>query len=121
MSVMLVAADFDWFLDVHLDDVLLDALLTQIERGKAKPVASRSFHRRLESTVPEAIGAALDGDLRPPSEQQRQFAERIASRLSLEVPAEAWRYRTEMGTFIEGCVDQLRDGQRATTSKRSRR
>lgn len=55
MSVMLVAADFDWFLDVHLDDDLLDALLVQIERGRARPSVSRTFHRRLESSVPDAI------------------------------------------------------------------
>lgn len=107
MSVMLVAADFDWFLDVHLDDDLLDALLVQIERGKAKPSVSRIFHRRLESSVPDAIGAALDTDLRPPSDNQRVFAKRIAEKLNIEVPMAAWRYRNEMGEFLEDCVAQL--------------
>lgn len=107
MSVMLVAADFDWFLDVHLDDDLLDALLVQIERGKARPVVGRAFHRRLETSVPDAIGTALDADLRPPSDSQRAFAQRISAKLQISVPAAAWRYRTEMGSFLERCVEQL--------------
>lgn len=107
MSVMLVAADFDWFLDVHLDDLLLDALLVQIERGKARSSVARSFHRRLEETVPDAIGSALDNDLRPPSENQRLFAKRIALKLNIDVPLTAWRYRSEMGEFLEQCVAQL--------------
>lgn len=107
MSVMLVAADFDWFLDVHLDDDLLDALLVQIERGKARPVIARAFHRRLETSVPDAIGTALDADLRPPSDSQRAFAQRISAKLQIPVPTAAWRYRTEMGVFLEQCVAQL--------------
>lgn len=110
MSVMLVAPDFDWFLDVHLDDDLLDALLVQIERGRARPSVGRLFHRRLESSVPDAIGSALDGDLRPPSESQRTFATRIAAKLKTSVPAAAWRYRTEMSVFLDTCVEELSRG-----------
>lgn len=107
MSVMLVAPDFDWVLDVHLDDDLLDALIVQIERGRARPSISRMFHRRLESSVPEAIGSALDGDLRPPSESQRTFATRIAAKLQTSIPEAAWRYRADMSAFLEACVEEL--------------
>lgn len=120
MSVMLVAADFDWFLDVHLDDDLLDALLVQIERGKARPIVGRAFHRRLETSVPDAIGTALDFDLRPPSENQRVFARRISEKLQISVPAAAWRYRTEMGAFLERCVEQLSNPDPAI-ARRNRR
>lgn len=119
MSVMLVAADFDWFLDVHLDDDLLDALLVQIERGRARPVVGRAFHRRLEASVPDAIGAALDADLRPPSESQRAFAQRISAKLRIAVPTAAWRYRSEMGAFLERCVELLSNEADPEISRKS--
>lgn len=43
-------------------------------------------------------------------QSQRSFATRIASKLEVNVPAAAWRYRSERGIFLDACVEQLSRG-----------
>jgi len=107
MAFSLISDDFALLIELPLDDVLVEALGSQIERLESGTASKDAFLRRLAQYLPPALFEALDSDLKPPTKSQLKFADDIALKLGIEIPSRALQSRAAMQAFIRSQVGKL--------------
>lgn len=99
MSIWLVDEQLHLTIEVPLGERLQDVLHRQIAR--LSTTNSQEFQNRLAIGVASALEAALDLDLRLPSERQVAFATVVSNALGVPLPSEALNSRRSMTVFLD--------------------
>ena len=107
MAFSLISDDYAWSVELSIPDPLLEALASQFQRLQSEP-SRESFRERLAELLTPALLDALDPDLQPPSTSQLRFAQDIADKLGVLIPARALRSKTAMRDFLSRYAPQLR-------------
>lgn len=100
MSFQLVYGDHELTLSLPFDPHVEDLLLETLGRSTSSEEEANSFRRGLANRLVDAMTAALECKVVPPTEKQLKYAIAIARELSLQLPAEVLQYRDAMTAFL---------------------
>ena len=100
MSFQLVYDDHQVTLLLPFDPVIEDLLLETLGRATSSDEEATSLRRGLASRLVDAMTAALEFKVIPPTDKQLKYAIAIARELSLQLPPEVLQYRDAMTAFL---------------------
>lgn len=100
MSFQLVYGDHELALSLNFDAHIEDLLVETLGRTTSSEQEAESLRRGLASRLVDAMTAALEFKVIPPTEKQLKYAIAIARELSLQLPAEVLQYRDAMTAFL---------------------
>ncbi len=108
MSLYLVEPKHDIALEVPVSESDERALILQWTRLRGTEARER-FAIRFGKHLTNALGEALDWDIKAPTEAQLAYALVLSQRLGVEVPHGAMSSRLEMSLFIDRASLTLRN------------
>lgn len=100
MSFQLVYGDHELALPLNFDPHIEDLLVETLGRTTASDAELEALRRELSSRLVDAMTAALELRVIPPTEKQVKYAVAIARELSLQLPPEVLQYRDAMTVFL---------------------
>lgn len=99
MPLWLVDDQFRLTIEIPLAERIENAL--KVQESRRVEDDRFDFERRLANGVATAIEAALDMDLRAPTERQIAFATAVAKALAVPLPSETLTSRRAIGQFLD--------------------
>lgn len=100
MSFILVYGDHELTLPLRFDTHIEDHLVEVLGRTTTSEEEAESLRKGLSSRIVDAVTAAIEFKVIPPTEKQLKYAIAIARELSLQLPPEVLQYRDAMTAFL---------------------
>ena len=100
MPFQLVYGDHELTLPLPFDPHIEDLLLETLGRAAASDEDSESLRRGLALRLVDAMSAAVEFKILPPTDKQVKYAVAIAAALGVQLPSDALRYRDAMTVFL---------------------
>jgi hypothetical protein len=100
VSFQLVYGDHELTLPLNFDPHIEDLLLETLGRTTTSDEQFAVFRRELANRLVDAMTAALEFKVIPPTDRQLKYAIAIARALSLQLPPEALQFRDSMAAFL---------------------
>ena len=108
MSFLLVYGDHELTLPLHFEPHIEDLLVETLGRTTSSDQQFEALRRQLSSRLVDAMTAALEHKVIPPTKNQINYAIAIARELSLQLPPEVLQYRDAMTAFLAEHADNYR-------------
>ncbi|GAC1643233.1 MAG: hypothetical protein NVS9B11_12520 [Candidatus Dormibacteraceae bacterium] len=100
MSFQLVYGDHELTLPLPFEPHIEDLLLETLGRTTTSETEFAVLRRELSSRLVDAMTAALEFKVLPPTDKQLKYAIAIARELSLQLPPAVLQYRDAMTAFL---------------------
>ena len=100
MSFQLVYGDHELTLPLNFEPHIEDLLVETLGRTTISEEQFETVRRGLSSRLVDAMTAALEFKVIPPTDKQLKYAIAIARELSLQLPPEVLQYRDAMTAFL---------------------
>ncbi len=100
MSFQLVYGDHELTLPLNFEPHIEDLLVETLGRTTISEEQFEAARRGLSSRLVDAMTAALEFKVIPPTDKQLKYAIAIARELSLQLPPEVLQYRDAMTAFL---------------------
>lgn len=108
MSFQLVYGDHELALSLNFEPHIEDLLVETLGRATTSEEQFEALRRELSGRLVDAMTAALEFKVIPPTERQMKYAIAIARELSLQLPYEALQYRDAMAAFLSEHANSYR-------------
>jgi len=100
VSFQLVYGDHELILPLQFEPHIEDLLVETLGRTTTSETEFAAFRRELSSRLVDAMTAALEFKVLPPTDKQLKYAIAIARELSLQLPPAVLQHRDAMAAFL---------------------